>query len=125
MHDGKITDFYLFILSLLPTFAPVLRYRVIGQYVLLITRAFKRYYPVNETSTISELPDNRQQNAHVLFLVISVHRHCCMHMFVWMYKIKGRELLFISVSKAVEGLDRRYINSPHASFIFYNHPLGD
>lgn len=43
---------------------------------------------------------------------------------IWMYKIKGRELLFISTYWAVEGLICRYINSPHASFIFITSTQG-
>ena len=40
-----------------------------------------------------------------------------MRQHVRIYKSKGRGLLFISVSQAVEGLICRYINSSHASFI--------
>ena len=56
----KLFSFCLFYPTRLPTFAPVPRYSVIGQYVLLITRALKRYYPSIETSTLSWKPDNRQ-----------------------------------------------------------------
>jgi len=35
---------------------------------------------------------------------------------IGIFKIKGCELLFISMVRAVEGLNVRYINSPHASF---------
>lgn len=81
----KLFSFCLFYPTRLPTFAPVPRYSVIGQYVLLITRAL-RYYPSTGNSTLSRKPDNTQHNAHVPFVVISVHGHYYMYMSLDIYR---------------------------------------
>ena len=55
--------------------------------------------------------DSRQLNAHVPSLL-----YIFMPGMGMSSRIEGRGLLFISVGWAVEGLNVRYTNSPHASF---------
>ena len=69
----------------LSTFALVPRYSVIGQYVLLVTRAYK-ILSYLENSTLSRKLDNTQHNAHVPFVVISVHWHYYMYMSLGIYR---------------------------------------
>ena len=100
----NLFSFYLFNPLLLPTFAHVPRYSDTGKYILLITRAFKdiihngnfdNFYihGIIGSKTLTYLS--------LLYLFIGIVVGICQ---LWMYKIKGRELLFIFMNRAVEGL---------------------
>ena len=72
----------------------------------------KRFYDIILTLKLRHFHNNRiidSERSHTCFCYISTF---C----VGIFRIKGCELLFISVVRAVEGLNVRYINSPHASF---------
>ena len=120
----KLFSFYLFYPMRLPTFALVPRYSVIGQYILLITRAFKDIILILKSRQFHKpriIGSKTLAYLSLLYLFIGI-AICICQLDV---QIKGRGLLFISGFRAVESLNIRYINSLHASFIFINHPLGD
>ena len=62
--------------------------------------------------------DNRQQNAHVPFLVISIRMSSCRYI-----QDKRAWVVVYINPRAVEGLNYRYIQQFLRLFYFYNHPF--
>lgn len=109
----KLIYFCLHNRKVLSTFAPVPRYSDTERCILLITRSVFKILSFSETSTLSCIPDNRQQKRSRSFLCyIQV---CANHTYI---SIKGVGCCLYRYTGQSKASLKIYINSSYAFFIF-------